>query len=153
MGDVTVGFSAFAGLVGMARGLRDLNDAVVRNDAVYALTEKALDLQKDCTALAQTVGELQAKLARFETWESDKQRYELKDHGNGVLAYALKDGVQPPEHPHSACPDCYQRRKRSILQTESYEIGRAQVLVCQICGWQGFIRGHAAGSGGRRRGR
>ena len=110
------GFSAFASLIGMARGMKDMNDSVVRNEAVFALTEKLIDAQQEYTALTQKVGELEAKLAAFETWESEKQRYDLKPHGDrGALAYALKEGVEPPEHPHSICPDCYQQRKRSIF--------------------------------------
>ena len=136
------GFSAFTGLIGMARGMKDMNDAVVRNEAVYALTEKLLDAQQEYAALAQKVGELEAKLAAYETWESEKQRYELKDHGNdGVLAYALKPGVEPAEPPHSLCPDCYQHREKRILQPEMKAPGMAHALVCRACGWEAYTVG------------
>jgi hypothetical protein len=140
---VMSGFSAFAGLIGMVRGLKDINDGVVRNEAIFAATEKALDLQQQYTALAKAVGELEAKLAAYETWESEKQRYDLKPHGDrGALAYALKEGVEPPEHPHSICPDCYQQRKRSILQTVHHLVGHSESLRCNVCGWEAYTRGH-----------
>lgn len=136
------GFSAFAGLIGMARGMKDMNDAVVRNEAVYALTEKLIDAQQDYATLAQKVSELEAKLASYEDWESQKLRYELKDHGNGgVFAYALKAGVEPPEPAHSICPDCYQNRQKSILQTEMRAPGMSHVLVCRMCSWEGYTSG------------
>jgi hypothetical protein len=139
---VISGFSAFTGLVGMARGMKDMNDSVVRNEAVFAMTEKLLDAQQEYAALAQKVGELEAKLAAYETWEREKERYELKEHGSrGALAYALKEGVQPSEPAHSICPDCYQSRKKSILQNERFATGAAEALICKVCGWDGYTRG------------
>lgn len=138
------GLSAFSGLVGLARGLKDINDAVVRNDAIYELTSKLLDAQQEYATLLKRVGELEAKLAQFENWESEKQRYELKKHGN-ALAYALKEGVNPPEHPHFICPDCYQHRKKTIVQEER-RIGGAEVLACYACGWTGHMHGFSAGT-------
>ena len=142
MVDVVAGLSAFAGMVGMARGLKDLNDAVVRNEAVIALTEKIMDTQGRYTELAQQIGALEAKLAAYETWEREKQRYELKPVGNkGALAYALKEGVQPPEPPHSICPDCYQKREKSILVPTEHYVMRAESLRCHVCGWETYTRG------------
>lgn len=142
----------------LAQGLMDLRDitklggvVVKLNAEIIAAQRGALTAQQNEAAMADEIRQLKAEIVRFEDWDSRKQRYELKDHGNGVAAYALKEGVQPPEMAHSACPDCYEERKRTILQTESYDVGRAQALVCQVCGWQGFIRGHATSSSGRRR--
>jgi hypothetical protein len=143
VGEIFGGISAFSGLVGMARGMKDMNDSVVRNEAVYALTEKLLDAQQEYAALTQKVGELEAKLAAYETWESQKQRYELKEQGHmKILAYTLREGVEPAELPHSICPDCYEQHKRSILQTEA-RIGGVRVLTCHVCGWDGYLQGHA----------
>lgn len=150
---VMAGLSAFSGLIGMARGLKDINDAVVRNEAIYELTSKLLDAQQEYAALLARVGELEKKLTSFENWETEKQRYELKVQGeNSVLAYALKEGVQPPEPAHSICPDCYQERKRSILQTETrYVNGQRTCLTCNSCGWRGWIYGEAMSLGDRRK--
>jgi hypothetical protein len=140
---VMAGLSAFSGLIGMARGLKDINDGVVRNEAIFELTSKLLDAQQEYAALLARVGELEKKLTSFENWEREKERYELKEHGFGkVLAYALKEGVDPPEHPHSVCPDCYQQGKRAILQTVSRFPGRNEILLCQACGWEAYTTGH-----------
>jgi len=148
---VMAGLSAFSGLVGMARGLKDINDAVVRNEAILELTGRLLDAQQDYATQIQKVNELEAKLAKFEDWESKKQRYELKEHGpNGVRAYALKDGVDPPEIPHSICPDCYEKRERSILQHLHVTVGRREILQCQKCGWIAHIKGHPEYAPGER---
>lgn len=152
MVDVFSGISAFNGMLGAAKALRDMDNRVSRNEAVIELQGQIFAAQENYATLTAKVGDLEKKLAAFETWESDKQRYELKEHGhNRVLAYALKEGVEPPEHPHSACPDCYEQRKRTILQTETYALGRAKALVCQTCDWRGFIEGHVSDASGRKR--
>jgi hypothetical protein len=135
------------------RDLTQLGGVVVKlNAEIMSAQRGALTAQQNEAAMAEEIRELKAEIIRFETWDRDKQRYELKEHGEGrAKAYALKENVEPPELPHSICPDCYQQRKPSILQTESYDIGRARALVCQVCGWQGFIVGHATSSAGRRR--
>ena len=142
VGEIFGGISAFSGLVGMARGMKDMNDSVVRNEAVFALTEKLLDAQQEYTALAQKVGELEAKLAAYETWEREKQRYVLKEHGERrATAYALKEGVEPPEPTHSICPDCYQKRQKSVLQPVDHYVMRAESLRCHACGWETYTKG------------
>jgi hypothetical protein len=147
----------------IAKGMLDLRDTVKLGSLVIKLNAEIIAAQrgtltasKSEAQMAEEIGTLKAEIARFETWDSDKQRYELKLHGEdgsgGALAYALKEGVQPPEHPHSICPDCYEQRKRSILQTEHYDGGRAIALVCQACYWRGFTWGNATTGTGRRRG-
>lgn len=147
MVDVIAGMSAFGGMIGMARALKDLNDAAVRNEAVIALTEKIIDAQARYTTLAQQVSELEAKLATYETWEREKEHYGLQEHGERrALAYALREGVEPAEPAHSICPDCYQVRKKTILQKERRSAGRQELLLCHVCGWQGTTHGHAQDS-------
>jgi hypothetical protein len=143
----------------LAQGMMELRDltklggiVVKLNAEIVAAQRGALTAQQNEAELAEEVRALKAEIVRFEDWEAQKQRYVLKKQGDSaVLAYSLKEGIDPAEEPHSICPDCYQQRKPSILQTESYDIGRAQALVCQACEWQGFIVGHATSSTGRRR--
>jgi hypothetical protein len=153
VGEVFAGISAFNGLLNAAKALREMDNAMVRNSAVIDLQGKILAAQEEYADMLGKVRELETKLAAFENWETEKQRYELKDHGeNAVLAYALKAGVEPPEQPHSICPDCYQQRKRSILQTETrYHNGQSICLSCQACGWRGWIWGNALSLGDKRR--
>jgi hypothetical protein len=55
-------------------------------------------------------------VAELETWNAEKQRYELKDVGWGSLAYALKEDARGTEQVHQICAACYQHDKKSILQ-------------------------------------
>ena len=75
----------------------------------------AFAAQDERAALLQRIRDLEEKVAGFERWETEKQRYELKDFG-GAFAYALKPEAQGTEPPHNICANCYQDHKKSILQ-------------------------------------
>jgi hypothetical protein len=151
-----VGMGEIAALAGslktagdMAKAMVGLRDAQVFQSKAIELQGAILGAQSDAMAamtahsdLIEKVRTLEAEVARFETWERDKQRYELKEHGdNRVKAYALKDGVEPSEVPHSVCPDCYQQRKISIVQETMKVPGMARILGCHACGWEAYTVG------------
>lgn len=142
--EVFAGLSAFNSMLSAAKALRELDNKVALNEAVIDLQGQMLTAQESYTTLLGKVGELEQKLAQFEHWETEKDRYHLKDHRDGrqVLAYALKEGVEPPEPPHSICPDCYQHRKKSILQLVHHMVGHSQSLNCHQCGWEAYVQGH-----------
>ena len=136
-----------------AKGLKDINDAAVRNAAVIELQGKILAAQEQQMALVERVGELEEEVARFKTWDADKERYELTEIADGKFAYSMKEGVQPPEPPHQLCANCYDQGQKSILQEETRMPGHAQVLNCPRCGADVYIQGvrQPEHSGGRRR--
>ena len=142
--DIFSGLSALSALTGTARGLKDMNDAVVRNAASLELQEKILAAREAYSALLDKVDDLEAKLAAYERWDAERLRYELKKQGDSnVLAYSLKEGAEPTEPQHSICPDCYQQRKKSLLQTQEryLQAGQQIALTCQVCGWKGYLWG------------
>jgi hypothetical protein len=143
MVDLAIGLTAFNTMMNAAKAFKDMKEDSVRLQASIDLQRDIFATQQNYTELLKTVGALEAKIASFETWERDSKRYELKEDGGGrVKAYALKDGVEPPELPHTACPDCYRQRKITIVQTVHHFVGRAESLKCQVCGWEAYTQGH-----------
>jgi hypothetical protein len=133
-GEILAGLGAFKTMFDLAKGLKNLNDSAARNSVAIELQEKILTAREQQAALAERVSELEKEVAAFETWETDKQRYELKPVGeNDVLVYTLKEGVEPPESPHHICANCYADGKKSVLQPEERDTGRAHLLVCHRC--------------------
>jgi uncharacterized protein YlxW (UPF0749 family) len=65
----------------MAKALQNIQDASARDRAVIDLQREILLAQEQQFALAQRVHELQEKVARFEAWDAEKKRYQLKDCG------------------------------------------------------------------------
>jgi len=130
--EIIAGIGLFKTMMDMAKGLKDINDASIRNGAVIELQEKILTAQDQQATLINRVRELEKQMARHETWEAESQRYELKELYRGALAYAVKETVRGSEPQHYICANCYQRNKKSILQGfESYTGERT--LTCPDC--------------------
>src|SRR5690349_8725799 len=113
--EVYAGLSAFKTMFDMAKGLKDINDAAVRNGAVIELQEKILAAQQAQTALLERIGQLEKQVAEFETWDADKQRYELKELPPGIFVRSLKPEMASGEPPHFICETCFQRGKKRTL--------------------------------------
>lgn len=132
----------------LAQGMLDLRDTVKLGSLVIKLNAEILSAQRGALAASQSEAEmaeearaLKTKIASFEDWERQKERYELKRIKGywELLVYELKDGVNSPEEKHYACPDCYTNRKKSILQNHAQ--GSGQGLICRQCGWKGWLQG------------
>lgn len=115
VGEVFAGLSAFKTMFDMAKALKDINDATIRNGAVIELQEQILSAQAAQTALLEGIGALKAKIAGFETWETEKQKYELKNLGWGSFAYMLKPDARKSAPAHWVCTNCYGNHKISVI--------------------------------------
>src|SRR6267378_1436399 len=105
--EVFAGLSAFKAMFDLAKGLKDINDATIRNGAVIELQEQILSAQLEQTKLIERIGELEKEVASFEAWNTDKKKYELKGIAPGVVAFMLKPNVRDSEPPHWLCTQCY----------------------------------------------
>ena len=130
---------AISGLSGLktafdiARTLKDLDDRARRNAAVIELQESILSAQAAQATLIEKVRDLEAEMARMKTWDTDKQRYELKDLWKGFFAYILKEGMENGETPHAICTNCYQNRFKSILQNSGHPVIHDRSWDCPSC--------------------
>jgi len=96
------------------------------NNAVFAA-------QEERTTFLETISDLEKKVASLEAWEAEKQRYNLADIGNGVLAYVLESEAGGSEPPHHLCANCFTKKHKSILQPETVMPGVWRVEVCHNC--------------------
>jgi len=116
-----------------------------------------LTAQQQQSELIERVRTLETEVANFETWETEKKKYRLEQlSAHGIYAYEIKEEARGSEPTHWVCPDCYQNRKKSILQQITRVPGRADVRLCQRCGWEVYVLGlwqpeHAGKSASRRR--
>lgn len=131
--EIATGYSALKSAYEIARGLKDINDRVALNAAVIDLQEKILSAQEAATDARQRLRDMQALIDSFNQWEEIVTRYTLKDFGGNTYAYELRAEVANGEPHHLLCPNCYQNKRRSILQYEDTYSGRRQ-FECQSCG-------------------
>jgi hypothetical protein len=134
--EVFAGLGALKTAFDLAKGLKDINDATIRNAAVIELQEKILTAQQQQSALVESVSALEKEVADLKAWDGEKQRYELKNvggEGPAVFAYALKAGEENGEPPHLLCANCYQSRRKSILQATAELRSRLRAHRCPSC--------------------
>jgi len=137
--ELIAGLGLFKTAFDIAKGLKDINDATIRNGAIIDLQEMILSARDQQAAALERISELEKELARFENWETEKQRYELADVGRGAVAYRLKPAMTNGEPPHSICANCYERAEKRHLQPETRR--GSQYLVCHSCGAELIING------------
>jgi hypothetical protein len=118
----------------VAKGLKDIHDATLRNAAIIELQEKILGAQEAQTSLIQRIGELEKQVTSFETWETEKEKYELKDLGYSSLAFMLKPGARGSVTPHFVCTNCYGKRQISVIQHGRPTPGAVLGFFCPSCG-------------------
>jgi hypothetical protein len=133
VGEALAGFSALKIAFDIAKGLKDIDDAVRRNTAIIELQKTLLSAQQTQLALAEHVGELEKEVARLKAWDGEKQRYELREVSTDGFAYVIKDGMERSEPFHMLCANCYQRGEKSILQATQELRMRRRVHNCHHC--------------------
>ena len=112
LGEAAMGLSALKTAFDIAKGLKDIDDATRRNAAVIELQEKILSAQSEQSALIERIRALEAKMATVETWNTEKQRYQLKRLPPGIFVYELKFEMAAGEPAHSLCEKCRAMRSR-----------------------------------------
>jgi hypothetical protein len=86
LGEAMAGFNAFKTMLDTAKALKDMNDAAIRNGAVIELQEQILAAQSEQAALVEQIHKFQGEVQRFNAWNTEKHRYELKDFGHNTFA-------------------------------------------------------------------
>ena len=119
--EIYASLSAFKTMFDMAKGLKDINDAAIRNTTIVELSEKILAARESQSALLERVRELEAELADLKAWGAEKQNYQLTAVTPQAFAYVPKPTVGTTEPPHWLCATCYQAGKKSLL----YDAGPA----------------------------
>ena len=137
--EVFAGLSAFSSMFNIAKSMKDMNDENVRNKAISELWEHIFTAQTRYAEATEKIHELEAKLKSFEDWESQKTKYELVELEPGIRVYQTKEPVSGSSV--EVCASCFGDRHLGILQHQSWNPGRCEVLVCNDCGAVLYLHG------------
>src|SRR5690349_8810363 len=84
--EVTFGFQALKAALGLAKEAKDLTDSTAIKAKVIEMQSLILEAQANAieareahTAQVNRISELEAEVARFKAWETEKNRYELRE--------------------------------------------------------------------------
>lgn len=131
--------TSIKGTIDIVKGLKASYDANTIMQAqselleqLFAIRMDAIALQDKHLALSNEKEELAKKLMEFEQWEKTKSEYELKKIVPGTFVYSYKKSQQSEIPLHWLCPNCWNKRKKSIFQAE-YDNGEEAKYFCPEC--------------------
>jgi hypothetical protein len=132
-------FSSLKSAGELAKAMMDVKDATTFQTKAFELTREiiaaqqgALSAQAAQQSLLQEVRHLKEQLVKLEAWATEKQRYELTDHGGGTFTRTLKPSMAEGEPSHRLCAQCYEQGKKGLLQSQGHFHGREKVQ-CMSC--------------------
>ncbi|WGJ14133.1 hypothetical protein QEV83_15975 [Methylocapsa sp. D3K7] len=131
--EIFAGLSAFKTMFDMAKALQDIHDTTARDRAVIDLQKEILSAQSAQFSLVERIRALEKEVANFETWDAEKQQYELKDLGWSAFAYMLKPDARGTKPPHWICAHCYGERRVEIIQRTRIKSGGGGGFFCPRC--------------------
>jgi hypothetical protein len=127
------GISALKTALDIARGLKDINDAVARNQAVIDLQQTILDAQRGQLELLNEVSELKAKIKATDDKRTELARYEMVDVKNsGEFAYRLRAHESDGNPERFVCPTCFEHGRISTLHAQGSSNGQ-DWYTCRAC--------------------
>jgi hypothetical protein len=131
--------SALKGVIDISKVMIGLHDAQAIQAKVIELNSKILEAQTSAFAaqderstLIERISELEKELAKLKAWDTEKEKYELKNVGRGASTYVRKQDAQPSEEPHWLCANCYAKGKKSFLQYNRSQ-QRDHIYRCAAC--------------------
>lgn len=116
----------------VSKALLDLKVETDVQLRVIELQRLILSAQEETLNVQERIRTLEAELAKVDRWETKRQRYILGELGEGKFAYRLREQEVGGEPVHWICPNCYEDRRRSILQVVNYTTYKS--YDCQRCG-------------------
>lgn len=116
------------------RDLIKFGDAFRKLQAeILAAQRGALTAQTNEATLLERIRELEKEITRFETWENEKSRYEMKALRRDTFVMMLKPDARGSQPPHWLCTGCYNNGKQGTFQwTRDVAMGR-RVYRCDTC--------------------
>ena len=157
--------SAITGLAGSLKAVSDIAKALVDLRDAQLVQAKVIDLQREImaaqgsalgalaeqAAMVAEIDKLKAQIAELDAWQREEARYQLTEHGGGTFTYLLRAGMENGEPTHRICANCYQQRRKSILQSRGMFAGGREKVICPACRGEfmlGVDRGRGGGSYG-----
>lgn len=129
----------------IAKGIGSLQIEVERNKSISELLNilisvqsDALSMQEKHSSLIQEKDGFQKKLLDFENWDNDQINYIRKEVTPHCFVYIEKKANQSGENPPWYCPNCWNDRKKSILNYDAS--GVAHHHSCVKCDYKFSIR-------------
>jgi hypothetical protein len=95
--------------------------------------DKAIESREAYSAQLDRVRALEAEVTSLKDWNAEKQNYELKTIGRGVIAYMLQHDKRSAEQPHWLCPNCFANGEKAFFQATPASTDSGRIYKCAKC--------------------
>lgn len=143
---VTADMSAIASMLTAIKTAKDIVETMIGLRDSQAFQTKLTELQArmiDAQAIAskfydersaftKRISDLEDEVNNLRAWDAEKEEYELKEISPGSFAYIHKEHMRSGTASVYLCANCYENRKKSILQVEQRGV-TGDRLVCHAC--------------------
>ena len=134
---------ALASLKGAADIIKVLYESKLSSDTqekvlalkqlIFEARELAFEAQEELAAVKGKMAELERKIMEYDQWAMDSKRYQLfQPESLQSLVYGVIENQAGVEPPHYLCTNCYQQRRKSILNGAVDARGWT-IAVCPVC--------------------
>jgi transcriptional regulator with GAF, ATPase, and Fis domain len=137
--EVSAIITSIKATIEIAKGLKSSYDAHTIAQAqsdileqLLAIRMDTLTLQEKHSTLINEKDELAKKLVQLEQWEKTESEYELQEINRGKFVYSPKNSQQSKKPTHWLCTQCWDDRKKSVLQANYHTESEAQ-YICPRC--------------------
>lgn len=147
MSEILAGITIVKGAIDATKGaadiVRTLSDAktdeqrreavLALRDKIYDVQTKLLDLQAKEAAHREEVAALKAQIAEYDEFNALASHYSLTEYHPATLVYTLSKSAADVGPPHHACPNCFGKKVRVILQATGESVYRDRQFICGGC--------------------
>ncbi len=137
--ELSAALSSIKAVTDIAKGIIGLNKDVAVNQKAAELLGVITALQSQLSAhqseydeLLQSKRDLEKQLEEFQRWSETESHYELKEVHTAIFVYAPKEKEKSEQPVHWLCTNCWEERKKSILQCNYKHSGGAS-YTCPRC--------------------
>lgn len=126
----------------LTKAVVDLRDAQLVQSKVIELQSVILSAQSSAMlaqqeqfTLVERIRSLETEVADLKAWDTQADEYELKQIDRAAFAYMKKEAMRGPEPAHWLCVNCFEHKRRSVLQDQGRSKADAQMEVfgCPTC--------------------
>ena len=131
--EISMALTSFKSAIEIIKSISNKTKDINFKNKIIELQNLILSLQSEYSTLLDIKNQLEKKLVEYENWDKTESQYQLKEITPGIRVYSSKEDSGLSDSDHWLCPNCFNDRKKSILQLERDEGKLGQYYICPKC--------------------
>jgi len=133
LSEISIALKSFKTAAEITKSILNISKDADLKDKIIELRNLILSLQSEYSTLLDVKDQLEKKLMEYEDWDKTESQYQLKEITPGIRVYSPKEDSGLSDSDHWLCPNCFNDRKKSILQLDEDNDVFGQYYICPKC--------------------